>query len=105
MAFIVIAIAISYTILKRTISTQTALTQLHSQVHDLQLSISDSVGALSDYRTELGKSNPNNRVRHLISRRVSASVKKLEELQQGVIASSNTSVSYTHLTLPTIYSV
>ena len=72
--FFVIAIALSYTILRGTISTQKALTEFNSQVHKLQLSITASVGSVSDYRLEYKKNNSNPRLMQLIARRANKSV-------------------------------
>ena len=86
--FFVIAIALSYTILRGTISTQKALTEFNSQVHKLQLSITASVGSVSDYRLEYKKNNSNPRLMQLIARRANKSVEQLATLQRELKASS-----------------
>lgn len=86
--FFVIAIALSYTILRGTISTQETLTEFNSQVHKLQLSITASVGSVSDYRLEYKKNNSNPRLMQLIARRANKSVEQLATLQRELKASS-----------------
>ena len=87
--FFVIAVALSYTILRGTIATQKSLTGFNSHVHELQLSITASVGTLSDYRLESKKSNSSTRLMQLIARRANTSVEHLTRIQNDVRQSGN----------------
>ena len=86
----VIAIVLSYTILRNTISTQKTLTEFNSQVHKLQLSITASVGTVSDYRLEYKKNSSNARLLQLIARRGNASVEQLADIQNDLLTNVST---------------
>ena len=89
LVFFVVAITLSYTILRSTISTQKALTEFNSHIHKLQLSITASVGTVSDYRLEYKKNNSNTRLLQLIARRGKASVWQLAEIQNNLLTSAD----------------
>ena len=80
-----IAIAFSYVILNKVLSTQRTLTEINSHVNEILLSVTDSVGVLSDYRVDLKKQESDSRLGQLITKRAQASTAELAQKQAQLL--------------------
>lgn len=83
---LVLSITISYVILQNIIETQRTLHLVNTHINAIQLSVTDSVGVLNDYKFEQKKNQSNTRLMRLIEQRALASVDEISLRQKNLLA-------------------